>query len=82
MTTRDIGKDGELGKLCDLCRQLATRGVFDYEEIQGIPGLHRQFQQRGAEKLGCRLHPPDSRTYYLDGRIIKTSETKSELVPY
>lgn len=79
---RNIGKAGELGKHCDLCRELATRGVFDYEEIKALPGLHRQFQARGVEKLGCNLHPPESRTYYLDGRIIKTSETKPELVPY
>jgi hypothetical protein len=69
-------------KHCDKCGALATRGEFDYEEIPGLPGEHREFRQRAHERLGCNAHPPESWTYYLDGRKIETSKTRPEWIPH
>jgi hypothetical protein len=69
-------------KRCDQCGALATKGVFNYEEIPALPGDRRDFQKRGPERLGCDSHPPESFTYYLDGRKIETRKTVPEWVPY
>lgn len=62
------------------CGELATRGTYHTREIPRAPGAWREFEHVGEELLGCKKHPPEPYTTYLDGRVIRTAHAKAERV--
>jgi hypothetical protein len=69
------------GKIAPADVELATRSTFNMVEIPRPPGEWREFRDAGPKIVGCDKHRPESFCTYIDGRVIRTSQSVPEKVP-